>query len=67
MHGEDQTATQTVLSPQKTYKRIYLAIAPMPLTWGAGEAQVKRGRVNLALSVLLRTGPRRAVGFAGRA
>ena len=30
-----------------------------PLTWGAGEAQVKRGRVNLALSVLLRTGARR--------
>jgi hypothetical protein len=42
MHGEEQTATPTVLSPQKIYRRIYLAIAPMPSTWGAGEAQVKR-------------------------
>jgi hypothetical protein len=40
---------------------------PDALDLGAGEAQVKRGRVNLALSVLLRTGARRAVGFAGRA
>ena len=31
MHGGDQTATPSVWSPQKTYKRIYLAIATVLL------------------------------------